>query len=185
MEGTTEIWETFSSQLLNFIKSKVSNKEDAYDLLQEIFIKIHTQLNRLEDEQKIEAWVYQISRYTIQDYYRGYYRASQKMNESVEQLQETPEENQAYQQVAYCCWEPFVTQLPEKYRIVFELSLQGHKQAAIAQQLNTSLSNVKMRLQRAKEMLKKEFISCCGYHLGENGKLKGDQDCQRHCHEHS
>jgi len=185
MEGTTEIWEAFSNQLLNFIRSKVSNKEDAYDLLQDIFIKIHTQLDRLKDEQKVEAWVYQISRYTIQDYYRAHYRVSEKVNESATNWQAMPDENEAYQQVSYCCWGPFVEQLPEKYKTVFELSLQGHKQAVIAQKLNTSLSNVKMRMQRAKEMLKKEFISCCGYHLGNNGKLQGDQDCQRHCHGHA
>ena len=181
MEGTTEIWETFSNQLLNFIKSKVSNNEDAYDLLQEIFIKIHTQLDCLKDEQKVEAWVYQISRYTIQDYYRAQYRTSEKVDESVKQWQAMPEENNAYRQISYCCWEPFIEQLPEKYKTVFELSLQGYKQAAIAQKLATSLSNVKMRMQRAKEMLKKEFISCCGYHLGNNDKLEGEQDCRHHC----
>ncbi len=181
MEKTTEIWDTFSSQLLNFIKSRIPNKEDASDLLQEVFIKIHTQLGSLKDEQKIEPWVYQISRYTIQDYYRTHYRGVEKMDEAMEQWPANPDENQAYQQIKYCCWEPFITKLPEKYKVVFELSLQGYKQADIAQQLNTSLSNVKMRLQRAKEMLKTAFIGCCGYHLSDKGKLQGDQDCQSHC----
>ena len=184
MKRTTEIWDEFSGQLLSFIKRRVSNQEDALDILQDVFIKIHTQVNRLEDEQKTKAWVYQISRNTIQDYYRASYRTSEQFNHSLDALVGEPEVNKAYRQVAFCCWSPFIDELPEKYQVVINLSMQGHKQAVIAQQLNTSVSNVKMRTQRAKEMLKEAFMNCCGYHKNTKGKLIGDQDCKRQCSGH-
>lgn len=181
MEKTAKIWNDFSDHLLGFIKNRIPNGEDAHDIRQEVFVKIHTQLNRLRDDEKVEAWVYQISRYVIADYYRAYYKASENTDSTLNTLADTPEENKAYQQHAYCCLEPFINELPEKYQQVIKLSREGHKQAAIARQLNTSLSNIKMRFQRSKEMLKKEFITCCGYHLDQNGKLTGDQDCKREC----
>lgn len=181
MEKTLKIWNDFSEHLLRFISKKIPNQEDAYDIRQEVFVRIHTQLNRLKEEQKVEAWVYQISRNVIADYYRSHYKTSQNMPLAVSFLADTPEENKAYQQHTYCCLEPFIEALPEKYQQVINLSREGYKQDAIAEVLDTSLSNVKMRFQRAKEMLKQEFVSCCGYHLNQQGKLSGDQDCHREC----
>lgn len=181
MERTAQIWSDFSDHLLRFIASKIPNREDAHDIRQEVFLKIHTQLDKLNNEEKLEAWIYQISRHIIADYYRKQYKTAQNTSPALEVLVDAPEENLAYQQYAYCCLEPFISELPQKYQQVIKLAHEGHKQADIAQQLDTSLSNIKMRFQRAKEMLKKDFISCCGYHLDANGKLAGEQDCKRSC----
>ncbi|WP_299456198.1 sigma-70 family RNA polymerase sigma factor [uncultured Microscilla sp.] len=181
MEKTAKIWSDFSDRLLRFISSKIPNTEDAHDIRQEVFVKIHTQLDKLKNDEKLEAWVYQISRHAIADYYRRHYKTTQDTHPALETMADTAEQNLAYQQHAYCCLEPFIRELPEKYQQVILLTHQGHKQAEIAHQLNTSLSNVKMRFQRAKDMLKKDFISCCGYHLDAHGKLTGEQDCQREC----
>ena len=71
MENITEdIWLNFGNKLKSFIKSKVQNETIAEDILQETFIKIHSNIDKLEDNTKIQAWVYQITRNVIADHFR-------------------------------------------------------------------------------------------------------------------
>ena len=58
------------SALLNFIKTKVSNDHDAEDILQEVFRKIYINLDKVNDDNKLTSWMYQITRNVIIDYYR-------------------------------------------------------------------------------------------------------------------
>ena len=67
---TQLIWREFGDDLRLFILRRVNSPEDADDLLQETFIKIHRKLDTLEDRERLNAWVYQIARNTITDYYR-------------------------------------------------------------------------------------------------------------------
>lgn len=41
------LWEQFSKPLLGFIKKRVHNEQDAEDILQNVFYKIHNNINRL------------------------------------------------------------------------------------------------------------------------------------------
>ena len=67
---TTSIWNEFSQELLGFIKARVNNEQNAEDILQEVFIKIHTKIDTIHKHQKIASWVYQITRNAIIDFYR-------------------------------------------------------------------------------------------------------------------
>jgi len=64
------IWTEFSGQIRGYLLGKVKQKDDADDLLQEIFIKIHGSLGQLQDENKLAPWIYQIVRNSLTDYYR-------------------------------------------------------------------------------------------------------------------
>ena len=68
--STEEIWNRFCCELEQFIKQRIKDKTAAEDLLQDIFIKIHLNKNSLKESDKLTAWVYQITRNTIIDYYR-------------------------------------------------------------------------------------------------------------------
>src|SRR5512145_1572472 len=65
------IWNTFNHRLGRFIRSRVDDKQIADDLLQDVYIKIHTNLDRLRDDDRLQAWVYQIARNAVYDYYRS------------------------------------------------------------------------------------------------------------------
>src|SRR6185312_9314231 len=65
-----QAWQTLHDPLYLFIRSRISDEASAEDLLQEVFIKIHTHIETLHDEQKLESWVYQVTRNLIIDYYR-------------------------------------------------------------------------------------------------------------------
>jgi len=69
-QKTTEMWHRFSDGLRRFILNKVKDEALADDLLQETFIRIHSKIDNLRDEAKVQSWVFQIARNIINDHYR-------------------------------------------------------------------------------------------------------------------
>ena len=54
-----------------YIAKRVDNQEDVEDLLQDLFIKIHTNLHTVRDQGQIVIWLYQTARNLVIDYYRS------------------------------------------------------------------------------------------------------------------
>lgn len=62
-----EVWGEFSNRLRKFILKRVQNKHDAEDILQDIFLKIHRSLDTLKNADRLDAWIYEITRHAIID----------------------------------------------------------------------------------------------------------------------
>ena len=65
------IYTQFYNILLNFIKSRVSNHQDAEDIMQNVFIKVAMGIEDLNRKEKLKSWIYAIARNAIIDYYRA------------------------------------------------------------------------------------------------------------------
>ncbi len=59
-----------SNRLLNFIKSRVSDKNDAEDILQDVFIQLWQGYQTIESMEKVTAWMFRVARNKIVDLYR-------------------------------------------------------------------------------------------------------------------
>ncbi len=68
---TEHIWELLSAKLRGFLLQRVSDPQMAEDLLQETFLRIHSKLGNIKHEQRLTAWVFQIARNLVIDYYRS------------------------------------------------------------------------------------------------------------------
>lgn len=65
----TEVVKNYGSQLLRFIKGKVSKVEDAEDILQEVWYQT-SRLTNIDDLENVSAWLYSVTRNKITDNYR-------------------------------------------------------------------------------------------------------------------
>lgn len=176
-KNTQDIWDSLKESLFYFILKRVKNEDTSNDILQDVFIKIHLNLNNVKDPSKIPAWVFQITRNQINEHFRKseHFTSLHEVNE-----QELLDEFEDYNS-DFCCFETFIDELPDKYSKVIALtSLKGKKQKEVANQLQISLSSIKSRIHRAKNMLKQKFIDCCQFTLNEHGLLEGEQNCT-HC----
>ena len=54
------IWKEYHDHLQMFILKKVSDKATAEDILQNVFIKILSNINSLKDSTKMKNWLFQI-----------------------------------------------------------------------------------------------------------------------------
>lgn len=166
-----KVWADFTIQLRRFIASRVRNENDAEDILQDVFIKIHRGIDKLKDHTKLQAWVYQITRNAIIDYYR-------KSDDAVEVTSELPDvvaednDNEEIESEVAAWLRPMMEELPEKYREALELTEnQGLTQKELAERLKISLSGAKSRVQRAREKLKDVLLQCCHVEVDRRGKV--------------
>ncbi len=70
-EAIGQIYELFFEKIYRFTFYRVSHKEVAEDLTEEVFIKAFGSLHQLTDSTSFEGWLYQIARNKVIDYYRS------------------------------------------------------------------------------------------------------------------
>ena len=169
MKTSEQVWQEYHSRLRAFIKSRVSDDAATDDILQNVFLKIHTGLASLKDSTKLQSWLYQIARNAVIDYFR-----SQKPTvEFPDQLlqSETDPGEKVTQELSECL-RPMIQQLPDYYREAVILSeLQGLTQKEVARVQDTSLSGAKSRVQRGRALLKNMLDDCCRLEFDHRGRL--------------
>lgn len=69
-EKFEEAWKKHSDELYRFILYSVRDPADAADLLHDVAVKGIENWHRLKDKSAARAWLYQIARNQIRDYYR-------------------------------------------------------------------------------------------------------------------
>lgn len=166
---TKEIWNNYSEDLKRFIVSKVKDQVVADDILQDTFIKIHTKRHTLKETSKLKSWIFSIARNSVMDYFKTTNQSFEIPNlES-----ETEIEEHAHTEAE--CLRGILSRLPKKYRTPLFLSdIKGLKQAEIAKNLDLSLSTVKSQIQRARKLVAKGFMDCCGFVENDKGVLIGE-----------
>jgi RNA polymerase sigma-70 factor (ECF subfamily) len=174
---TTIIWNEFSESLKRFINSRVKNSDLTNDLLQEVFIKIHLNINSIKKQESIKSWIFTIANNTIIDYFKKHSKdSSLPIN-----LSSTTDEN-SDEHSAIDCVLPLINNLPIIYKEAMILSeIKGMKQTEIAKKLNISISGAKSRVQRGRNLLKQGFIDCCDYKLNTEGQLVGEHKNKKDC----
>ncbi len=180
---TEHIWTAFSTQLKHFILDRITDKSMADDILQDVFLKVHSHLNRLSGDDNIQNWLYRIARNTIIDHYRTH-----KTSEDLPVTLMAPEPDDAEQarQEIGACIVPMIEQLPDHYRQTVRLSdLEGLPQKDVARQQGISLSGAKSRVQRGRHMVKNLLTECCQFEFDHQRKMIGydgkGQACGQYC----
>lgn len=169
MKTSETIWQEYHSRLGAFIRRKVSDDSAADDILQNVFLKMHTGLASLKDATKLQSWLYQIARNAIIDHYR-----LQKATVDIPEWlpQSHTDHNKEVTQELSKCLQPMIGMLPENYREAVILSeLRGLTQKEVAEVQGISLSGAKSRVQRGRALLKEMIADCCLLEFDHNGRL--------------
>ncbi len=67
----TEIYNLYFKKIYSFIYYRVSHKETAEDLAEEVFLKAFSKLSSISQSGAFDGWLYQIARNLVVDYYRA------------------------------------------------------------------------------------------------------------------
>ena len=168
MKTSDKIWHEYHTKLAAFIQSRVT-EEAVDDLLQDVFMRIHSRLDSLNDDAKLESWLYQITRNAITDYYRSQ-RKTEALPEWIELPQ--PEEAETIRKELSSCLEPMIQKLPDKYRDAIQLSeLENKTPQEVAKEEGISLSGAKSRVQRGRAVLKDILEDCCQFELNQQNQI--------------
>lgn len=183
------LWNRLHHRLHRFICSRLPDEDDAEDILQDVFLRIHDRLDTVRDVRKLESWIYQIARNSIADYFRA-----RRMLVSLPEIGEDleirggesgreqgnidPDEDPIVQNLTSDIRE-IVQALPGPYREALLLTeYEGLSQKEMAERLGISLSGAKSRVQRARQKIKDALLACCHFEFDARGLV---YDYRAHC----
>ena len=153
-----EVYDHSVEQIYKFVYFKVGNREDAEDIVSQVFMKAANSLDVTQEEHVRLAWLYQVARTTITDHWRSYYKGPVT---SLEEMEEKAPVHFAAEPIrlngeveelepAIAKVQAVLQTLPENYRRVLELRfLQGCSLKETAEALGITEGNAKVIQHRA------------------------------------
>jgi len=168
------VWQEIERQLRPFVARRLSNPDDAGDVLQEIYLRIQRGITRLRDTERFGPWVYQVARSALADHGRAQARHHPEAAATAEAPAAVPagdEEGDAERELArYLA--AFVAALPSPYREAITLTeLEGMSQRDAAALLGISASGMKSRVQRGRRHLQQLLQACCEIAIDQRGRV--------------
>lgn len=156
---SNEIWSKFSDELRGFVASKINNKEIVDDILHTIFVKIHSNIETLKNQEKIRGWIYRIAKTTIIDYYREELkRKSIRESDLLTKEDVSIEANEVLARGI----RSIIQLLPADYaQAIYLTEYEGLTQTQLAEKLGLSVSGAKSRVQRARFKVKELLLQFC------------------------
>jgi RNA polymerase sigma-70 factor (ECF subfamily) len=151
-ELAVHAWTQIRGELTRFVYKRVKDKALAEDIVHDVLLKIYAKAGQLKESDKIFAWIYQITRNAVNDYFR-----SQSRTFDVRELDFDTNPKDFNDCVAFCL-NTLIKTLPQKYREALELTEhQNLSQLELADRLSISYSGAKSRVQRARALLKQKL----------------------------
>jgi len=143
-----ELIEKHSDTLYRCAVSYCNNKQDAEDIVQEVFVKCMKKNPSFTDDSHEKAWLIRATINLCKDLQKTYWKRN--VSELTEDIVDDSEDNKNLYYL--------ISQLPLKYRIVIQLHYQeGYKIKEIAEILHKKESTVGNQLARGKALLKKMY----------------------------
>ena len=149
------------SNLLNFAYMLTSNRDDAYDLLQDTTLKALDNEDKYMDNTNFKGWVFTIMRNIFINNYRRATRSATiidttdnlyLLNISQETGLETPEGSYTSREINEA-----INSMSDDYAQPFRMHVQGYKYNEIAEKMNLPLGTVKSRIFFARKKLQTRF----------------------------
>jgi len=183
-----EIWTTFNEELRNYVMRKVADEQIANDIVQDIFEKVVKNIQKLNNVENLQEYLYKMARNAVVDSFRSRKLIFEeiepnKVDSSIilnENLEEEVDAESLNSIVSKCCIKPFIDKLPVKYRDALIASeINNVSQKELAEHLNISYSGAKSRVQRGREKLKALLQECCNFEHDAYGNLiqKNSENC--------
>jgi len=180
-----DIFSRYHDRIYRYILRLVDQPDEAEDLTQETFLRVHSELSTLRNESALTSWLYRIATHICYDRFRqsSFRLESQSLEDNqreqsdilegqIEDLDEPKLDQVIDQQEMSTCVQAYVSRLSDDHRITILLhDLHGMTCPEIAQRLGCSLELVKIRLHRARQKLKAVLSVVCDFSINQQGIL--------------
>ncbi len=183
-----EVYAMYHPKILRYL-SNLLGENDAEDLAQIVFLKVHEGLKDFRGEAKLSTWIYRIATNVAADRVRSAsFRESPHSDADLLTLAGVGDTNiwtgekapamdqELVRREMTACISSIVEQLPENSRAVILLSeFEGMKNGEIAEILGITLDTVKIRLFRGRARLREELQNQCTFYRDERNELACDR----------
>jgi RNA polymerase sigma-70 factor (ECF subfamily) len=179
-----KIYDQHYNRVRKFILAYVKDEWVADDLIQETFIKVQKNLKSVKDPAKLSSWIFRIAYNLCHDHYRQAKRSSlnqRNIQQEIVSFKEAVVQKKLEQQQMGQCVQDKMDLLPPDYRSVLILSdIMAFSHKEIAEILKISVSNVKVRIHRARKKFRAILEDHCSFEVDERNVLVCDPKEQAH-----
>lgn len=168
-EGNENTWrelvDTLKNKMYKTAFSFVANYDDAEDIVQEVFIEAHKNINNFRADSSISTWIYRITvnkslnflkknKITIQS---SLVSESEIENNNYSQKTQTPSSILQQKETRKLIYKA-ISDLPKRQAMVFVMhKIDGRTYKEISEILEISISSVESLMHRAKKSLQKKL----------------------------
>lgn len=134
----------------------LANESTAEDVCQEVFVQVWQKLAHFRGESQFSTWLHSVAIRVTLNYLRQQKNWLQRVFSLENNLINTTELiNQIHQNDERATLDYYISQLPERARIVFVLfAIEGYRHEEIANMMNIAIGSSKSQYHRAKQLLK-------------------------------
>lgn len=155
------VYDQYSSPLLAKILRMVKDTDAAEELLQDVFLKVWNNREKIDTAQSFKSWIYAIAVNAVYDYYRKLSRDARLQQELINHfadLYNSDADDELIFEQRREILEKALEQLPPQRLAVFKLCrIEGKSYQEAAQELGISPSTVSNQLVQATKTIK-EYI---------------------------
>lgn len=171
--GEKELFEILlrrhNQTLFRVIRNYLKDQEEVKDAMQNAYLKAYDKLYQFRGNSSFSTWLIRIgineALLRLNDMKKSrtaYLNTADIADEMLKQIPDTQmnPERAIIRQESRLLFEQAIDHLPEKYRIVYILKeIEGFANADVSEALDISESNIKVRLHRAKSLLKESLYT--------------------------
>lgn len=155
------LFEKYHASMFRFAETFVFRAEVAEDIVQEVFIKIW-EVPNIRIEKSLKSYMFLMVRNRSIDYLRALQVEDKKMKKLLEAQILSDTTDLEFDEATSQLIKRTINKLPEQCRQVYKLSVYDSlKYNDIAQQLNISVSAVKVQMFRARKYLRENLYFLC------------------------
>lgn len=167
-EAFNALFSRYQTQVINIAYGMLSDREDACDAAQEVFVKVYKSIGSFNEQSSFTTWLYRITANTCSDFLRKRQRGGNVVSisgfteenkefdiedesASVEEGIELSERQAAVRKA--------ISELKEEHRLIITMcDLEGMSYDQISEILKIPPGTVKSRINRARAALKKNLL---------------------------
>jgi RNA polymerase sigma-70 factor (ECF subfamily) len=149
---------------LRFLTRRLGNEDEAADVLHDFYVKVLTRIGDVRETEKLRAWMRRVLQTSLVDYYRaqGKKRQAEKEHHYLESVSLTGDRKDDMDIIVCMCLYKLLPTLKSEYAdVLWRTDLIGESRESIADALGISVSNLRVRLHRARQALRQRLEETC------------------------
>lgn len=157
-----DIFTLYHNRIFRFALSFLKNENDAYDIVQDVFIKIWENRFTIQQDTKFNAYIFTVTKNTIFSLFRKRLNEQKYLDYLAELAVSNSQDTEELTDYVFLQdkYEELINKLPTKRKEIFLLSRKvGLTNKEIAQEKGISEKTVEDHLTKALAFLKKEFTA--------------------------
>lgn len=160
LQQASLLFERYNKRIFNFLARMTMDRELAEDLTQNVFLRIIKYRNSYREGARFQSWIYQVARNVFSDHYQAHKnRFSDFVDvEKVSDHISDPEESAALDEREQLLQRSLAMLNEEQRELLILTRFQQMKYEEVAQIMNTTVANIKVKVHRAISKLRENYF---------------------------